>query len=407
MTVRVFVSHSAKEKEAADVRAALVGELEKHFTVLMDQYTLRAGDAWRAQINLWLGACDVAIVLLSEAALESAYVLYELSVLSYRCTSSGGAFRILPIYIGKVDEEMLKKSRLDPMQLTEIQSLRGTAPEIVQGVLAELANCVEADERPIDRLVESIRDILAGVRQEVIARAAKKLALKVPWQTDADPIGPFALRLLSVGMEAAIPALIELRPSLKKDPEAMRALVELVAASWVDFKTVDELPALAKAPSGRAVALNADNFDLARMYNTAASGGKDTWRFLDATNITPEPEPGETYADAFARQVGDELRKQLKLKESENLQSTLAAFDKHNSVVVAMRWEGVDQEVLERLETVHPHVTFFFLTGPSAGELPVDERLLRLLVPPLQDGDEPEVLTQYGALDTNVMLPLR
>lgn len=413
MSVRVFVSHSAKDEKAKAIQAALVKELgteenKKHFTLLMDKYTLKPGDAWRAHINLWLGACDVAVVLLSEPALISAYVMYELSVLSYRRSQPGSKFVILPVYIGKVDAGRLKKSRLDPTQLTEIEAFREQDPEKLAALIVnELTQYGALDERPIDRVVDTIRTLLDGIPETPLKKAMEALAMEIPWQADADLTGIFALRLLSVGMEAAMPALIKLRPALKNEPETMQQLVHLVACSWVDMKAVGQLPRVARAPAGRAVALNADDATTAQMYHIAASSGEDTWMFTTCSTAC-QPKPNQTFAEALVETVAEQLRTYLSLKPSANLKNTLKILsDSGQVVLVAMPWAGLDESCVRKLEDELGGATFFFLTGATAAEVPVDESLLQLIIPALQPGDEPEFLGQYEVLNTAVMIPMQ
>jgi hypothetical protein len=414
MSVRVFVSHSVRDDPAAKkIQTALVKALQtpqnkRRFTLLMDKTNLLPGDAWRAQINLWLGGCDVAVVLLSEGALQSSYVMYELSVLSYRKTEPGSTFKIIPVYIGKVDAKRLQKSRLDPTHLTEVQGLSEKDPDkLARRIVAELARCSPSPKRPIDRVVETIRTELDGIPSTVLDKAAAALDLDLPWKPDADRVGRFALRLLSVGMEAAMPALIELRQSLKNNPETMKLLVDLVASSWIDFKTLEQLPRVARLQSGRAVALNAADFKTPALYRIAASSGRDTWMFTHCSNVCV-PKKGQTFAAALAEQVGQELRAYLQRAPADDLKKTLAALDMSKQVVlVAMLWAGLDEKVVQTLEAEHPHVTFFFLTGTTAGDIPINENLMQLIVPQLYEDDEQHLIAHYDNLHTAILLPLR
>src|SRR5580765_8490745 len=103
--VRVFISHSAADAPgggAANVSAHAVRIAVREalkaagFQVLIDEVELKAGDTWRARINLWLGLCDAAVLILSPAVLDRPhYVAYEANVLGYRW-SVDPTFRIIP-----------------------------------------------------------------------------------------------------------------------------------------------------------------------------------------------------------------------------------------------------------------------------------------------------------------------
>jgi hypothetical protein len=104
---RIFISYSSQETAATAVRDALAAALEASgsYTSLVDVITLEPGDRWRCRINLWLGACDAAVALLSETALASPYVIYENSVLAYRREVHDPDLLILPVLLGEVTSE--------------------------------------------------------------------------------------------------------------------------------------------------------------------------------------------------------------------------------------------------------------------------------------------------------------
>src|SRR5215831_9231472 len=103
---RVFISHSAKgEPEVMalldDLRRAL--EEDGKFAVLIDKDNLELGDRWRHTLNTWIGGCDIAIVLLTEKALRSIYVQYEVNVLTYRESSlPQQKCTLIPIFLSPV-----------------------------------------------------------------------------------------------------------------------------------------------------------------------------------------------------------------------------------------------------------------------------------------------------------------
>src|SRR5829696_8887708 len=117
---RIFISHSAADQEsgnavnvhAHDVRVAIRKKLETHFHVLIDEVELKAGDVWRARINLWLGLCDAAVLVISPAALKSHYVAFEANILGYRWAMDN-SFKIIPVLVGVTMDEV-KKSPLNP-----------------------------------------------------------------------------------------------------------------------------------------------------------------------------------------------------------------------------------------------------------------------------------------------------
>ena len=83
--LKVFISHSAKEEATKRLLDRLYAKLEQDGqAVRLDREDLVLGDNWRSVLNFWIGGCNAAVVLLSPAALESSFVNYEVSILTYR-----------------------------------------------------------------------------------------------------------------------------------------------------------------------------------------------------------------------------------------------------------------------------------------------------------------------------------
>ncbi|PYQ56207.1 MAG: hypothetical protein DMF53_26200, partial [Acidobacteria bacterium] len=169
MILRVFISYSRQDPRSAEIRNALAAALlaePKRFGLLADAFTLEPGDAWRSRINLWVGGCDAAVVLLSREALKSPYVAYENSVLAYRSAIAPASLLILPVLLDDVGFKALKESFLYPAQLEEKQAVSGdlTTEEIVSKVMDRLSRAQRCDTpTPIERRALRLADLLKGV----------------------------------------------------------------------------------------------------------------------------------------------------------------------------------------------------------------------------------------------------
>lgn len=67
-TPRVFISHSAKEPEAAALCQALANQFAQAGLEVLWDGKLQTSQEWRAVIDEWLWRCDAAVLVLSEAA---------------------------------------------------------------------------------------------------------------------------------------------------------------------------------------------------------------------------------------------------------------------------------------------------------------------------------------------------
>jgi TIR domain-containing protein len=400
MALRVFVSHSAQEDQAVlDAIATAIGA-HADLTLLMDTELLQPGDPWRARINLWLGACDAAVLVLSEKALASPWVVYETSVLSYR--NRGGDFLIIPVLLGDPEGKLLGDRRLDAQQIKEVETIFGDDAATVAGkVVDRLRKAAEAG-RPIDKVVEQFRVLLDAVPATLIEKAAAKLTLKLPWEPAQDRIRPLVEKLVGSSVPQAAAALYLLGTHFKDKPEEVHELIHLVAASWVNPKAVTQIPEVAAAVSGRAVALNAALQKTAQMYLIAASGGEKTWHFIPCGGDFPETPPQTTLPEEICAMVEKELRAFFNFPAGD-LRAKLAMHTAVHTFLVALPSVGFTAEVIELLQSRFPSVTFFFLNGnqppPAAA---IERRLLTPITPDLVATEEATLHSNFQILEANV-----
>jgi hypothetical protein len=399
---RIFISHSAKGDEAKEVRDKLEEALQAtdQYEVLLDVKTLQPGDLWRNRINLWLGACDAAIVLLSETALASRYVTYETSVLAYRGAVWDPSLLILPVLLGDVTPEKLAASYLSPALLDERQVVRGTPDEIAAKILARLQKVSFCETTPAEKRARKLADQFKGVPEHILREAADKLQLSIPLAAD-DPRLLLAIKLLSVGMtREAARALLTVRPEVPASDRRERTerMVELIASSWVDLRCVGRIPAIAKGQeSVRAFSLNATQWDVARMYVVGASHDDppDTWHDAPCTGVFGEN------VEELIEEVRGVLIQKLASSADKLLQDLAAFHFSEQPVIVGLDGQGLDEKILNRLRQEFPHVTFFLMTG--AETVPsLSKDLVELLFPSLLEGDEASFLKQYNVFEPAV-----
>lgn len=403
MPLRVFVSHSSQEDQAVLTAIADAIKARENLSLLMDTELLDAGDPWRARINLWLGGCDAAVLVLSEKALESPWVVYEASVLSYR--NRGGNFLIVPVLLRDPQGKLLSDRRLDAQHIKETQSiLSDDAADIAQRVIDALPE--HGGDRPIDLIVEQFRILLDTVPAALLQKAANKLQTPLPWEPGEDRIGVFVEKLIGATTAEAAAALFQLSDHFKKDPDRIKEMVNLVAASWINPKALTLLPEVATAISGRAVALNAELQDTAQIYHLAASGGDPSWHFIwsgpDATG-KGNAETAGSRADDIRDLVEQALCAELGCAK-ETLQQELEDFAIH-TFVVGIAAEGFTDALIEELQKQFPRVTFFFITGSHA--LPtaaVERRLVTPITPDLVPLEEDKLRKNRAFLEKNVVV---
>lgn len=410
---RIFISHSAKEARAQEVQAALYTALKDSAALvpLMDKRDLEPGDMWRARINLWVGGCDAAVVLLSPKALLSDWVFYEAALLTYRNESDPG-FLVLPVYVDVTPEEVAA-SRLHPTAMTSIQNVAGAGravAEIVGDVVKELAKAACRGDSPVEKQAKRLAGRLDLFEKRALEEAAGFLQYDLkPWLPADDARLLLAVQLQSVGMEAAIPALINLQenlPATLAEPQRekwLQDVVELVASSWVDQRCIERIPALARGQvAPRAMGLNALSDLTAKMYVLRASTEEPRpWKVVPCDAVVGQKQTAETIGELtakVARAIGTELKCS---PEAAVVADVLRKRNKSFSqpLFVSLPGAGISDEILTALRQAFPHVVFFLLMGEEgvAGGPLLSDAVLEILFPHLVSGDEALFLDTYDS----------
>jgi hypothetical protein len=141
-------------------------------------------------------------------------------------------------------------------------------------------------------------------------------------------------------------------------------ILDLIACSWVDHRSMEKLAALSSGNSAkRNVTLNAEQAQTARLYVVKASGRRPSaaWSTADVADVAADLDDLKTKIEvSLARALRletspvDRARLQKKLKNLE---------DAKDPVVVCLKTNGLDQAWLASLRKSFESVTFFLLSG--------------------------------------------
>jgi hypothetical protein len=410
---RVFISHSAKEAAAQKIQKALVEALEASEAVvaLIDQNDLEPGDMWRSRINLWVGGCDAAVILLSGKALTSDWVFYESALLTYRRERDPG-FLVVPVYV-EVDAEAVKASHLHPTDITAIQAVHSagrTVSDIVADIVKALEKAACRGDSPVERRAKRLANYLM-FEESQLRDAAKFIQYDLkPWLPAADARLLLAVQLQCVGMKAAVPALLNLSSLLgeQKREGWLQEVIELVASSWVDQRSIERIPSIAKALIPQAgpcaVGLNAASPITAKMYVLRSSTEEPApWKLAPCDGIVGNDRIEETIAELTGK-VARVVAAELKCRPEE----VAGKLRKRNwagprPLFISLPGAGITDEILAALRKAFPHVVFFLLMGDTPAEGPLlTDAMLEALFPQLLQGDEQLFLDDYDSFKESV-----
>ena len=413
---RIFISHSTHdpaskaregiaspaEAAAAETHAELSLAIRDRLAqalrdaghaVLLDKEGLELGDRWRSVLNLWIGGCNAAVLLLSRKALASSYVAYEASILSHRSSAPDTKFQLIPVFIPPVDDEAVKNSLLTSAHLTELQARVDkitTADQIVAAVVNRLGTLDRAAS-PVEKQIQLLKSLIAHIDEDILRDEADKLGVDLEdWATGESLHHLLAAKMMGAGLSSTTDMLRNVRGHLGRTREEWTPIVAdilwLVGSAWVDYRAIDRIPALAR--STRTIGSNAQEPLTARMYVVRASNllPRDTWTVAEVTETSgafEEAELQKQWEDA----IREALRTAIPRKTDEGVNKWLA-IKAHDGepVFVALPFEGMSDALLEYLKKQFAAVTFFLLAGdnePSQSFLEntaaewLDPRLLR------------------------------
>ena len=184
----IFISHSTGQFPDTDhcvlVRKALIKALEaKGWNVFLDSVSVGAGALWRAEILHNLATAQACIILLNEAAGNSAWVKAEALIMCFR-KSMDPSFPVVPIIFpgAQVDATFLKT--YEPFEFNEIQRVTvnfesAGSPKAFARKIAESPELQASMGAPPNcaAWVQDVADLLTGLKPPVFNRAVPPLKL--------------------------------------------------------------------------------------------------------------------------------------------------------------------------------------------------------------------------------------
>ncbi len=398
MKPRIFISHSAKEAPADAALVAISSALAERFDVFLDRERLEDGQRWSHHLHTWLGLCHGAVIVLSESALTSDWVLKEATILRWR-QEIGYDFPIVPVYVGSVVPEDLAGHGFPPIRLDAIQGVAGGDPEQkaerVRTALARLLGRELAD--PLRGVEEIVAARLRTIAVADLDRIADDLDLDLGiWRPDLDHGTRFARAVFHLGPGRMFEVIRRVAPLLP-DAEARAQLVDILLAFWVEPAAALQLEAVARRKGGaRVAALEAKFQTTLEMYVRRASCCDPAWPTLRTVGGG-----GEDGAGAVVAEIRAALRAHFELDEfdypdDDAIRAFLTSVSgeygvSDEPVVVALR-EGLDEAGLDRVVAAFPSLTYLGLISGGAVAFPASADRL---APRLDTDQEQQAVTFY------------
>ncbi|WP_374368567.1 toll/interleukin-1 receptor domain-containing protein [Dongia sp.] len=382
---RLFISHSTP-----DLAKEIAAELEADYEILLDRTALEAGGDWRSTLNVWIGTCDAAVIMITPESIASPFCQYEWALLSYRHKQY--KLPLVPIYHGSVPKEIA--GRADQIcAISGIGSQDFASKAKIARKVKELLSVENLNEHTDGQIVLLATYLQSGLLNDstidVVANDAN-LHLGA-WNLTGTKWSTFALKLMGLGIAGGWQALRKLQPYFVARQEIFNEVFDLIAfCSWLDVSAVEQVKCCAKGnPRGpNPIGLNAKEPRTANCYILRASGLVPSKHWKVATAL-----------DAFADYPHLEVSIQEALKEAldvdspgtERLKARLDARRALNEpIFVILEADGLDPRWIQKLlaTPLFNGVSFLVLAadaGKFVGLLEPDAWLKPPLPPKLED----------------------
>lgn len=375
---RVMISCSSVQRPLA---VRLHDRLLKHgCSPKLDHLDIAEADRWRRTVAWWLSACQVAVVLLSEEALASSWVGFELSVLAHR--EQLGNLRLVLVYVGVRRDDVVGRPNLDHLQLGDIQANHELADaEPDEATLDALARDIDALgdilAPPLEQLVVRVADGLRDVADHRVTAARAELdgPLFDPWLAAAadhrrDLRHDFGEAYCATPLDRTYPALQTLAQDDRLTEQGLHGLVDLNVMAAFDPHSIDQLhmAGLGHGPADRRRSLvtSITRTDLAQVATDSV--GFHDGVLYPFCFVVQGPVTGRGPADVvdgLARELLDAVAE--KADEDETPEEFLAAVvrRRHPVFVLLTSGAGITAPVLADLEGRFPGVVFLVLSSAS------------------------------------------
>ena len=265
----LFVSHSSADNALVEQLTKLIdARTEAQCKTIADIHDLRQGMAWSPQLYQWMARCQAALLLLTENALRSNWVLQEATILRARkvLDPTFPLLIVIPDALrARIDVEPDLKTRwqlFEPLELRAIQGLPSLdAAPIYNAVMVEVAKATPAKSY-LERLSGLLTDILSAYKdkKDTLDYLSTKMELQdAEWTRiygGSESVVEMIARRLQ-GSLGGFEGVRDLLQSVKSvsDRDTLRNLLGATASYWIDLGAASAFAAVAERRPPRLIAV--------------------------------------------------------------------------------------------------------------------------------------------------------
>ncbi|MEN8180102.1 MAG: toll/interleukin-1 receptor domain-containing protein [Pseudomonadota bacterium] len=380
--LKLFISHSSKTNASKQLLCNLCNALQANDNgcyVLVDKSgDIYPSDDWEQRLDEWLAECHAAVILVSEAALESWWVQKEATILKWRWRLDPNFKHLLIVLLDDLQEDVFQQDRFKILNLPQIQFLTGhndDSAQIVAAIEKQLEK-IEPADTAFDEMREAISDSLSDVKPKTMKRVCQKLQVdkrlgETPkWSgSDNTPQAAALARLILRKNESSLQTFNDVLNAIKPPIPADSAhwLYKTVFPLWVREEAAVLLPLslIDEAGSSRRIAINGKKLFpfTAESFVRRAYPLDDDWVLIPIDST-------KTQADAIAEEVRSYFREHITGDFNASESDTDKEIRTFPSPIYILLAENVtDEYILDELQAFYPNAEFLLSVG---AEMPAD-----------------------------------
>jgi len=396
------------QQEALARLDAIERALAPHYDVLVDKTFISNGTEWRRRVHEALAECDAAVVLLSDWALESSWVLYEATVLRERTWQDKG-FKLLPIVFPDVKKEALAERPWSPLDLKEIQyPTTSDSAEIVAIIMNSIGQTRLSTR--LDQMVADLTALLKNVDSQGLECAARRHGANVRGslraerrEAVAEILARMVLREDITVVKTAISILQEMSPHL--DQRDGEKILKFIRPLWVSLPAASGLVMASARRLSKVTGVAVNGWKLPETIKDGYLRRAFPKRrpLLASVDEAPSPPRTEYVRRAVRAWAIEELPgfDEYLGREAEELSDVDEYVKSRDDLFVLLGFMPSDDE-LSALHAEFENATFICAApGEYQEDLALPSGVVWLL-PPLREGEETKA--HYAGKDIEVFL---
>ena len=402
--MKIFISHSSKSIKGKEALRHFCKGLRDAGHELLIDYDIYAGDDWKDEILNAIYSCDVAIVLLTQAAVgTSSWVSHECMLLMQR-VRDGDPVEIIPVLIG-VDRDVMAKGKFEPTGISVLN------PIFDEDLTSQFTKCLAkinlvkpVNDRQLLECEADIIELLEHVSRGALDKIISELDIPTAERTGLSTTGRarlLARQLIDKNL-AILDIFLSKMTRLNDLKLQVQSLLDLIRPLWVDPKASAELRThilSSSPPTRRPVGIHTKHRGFVRHHVHRAMMPE----ILDYPILPIDNVLGEDTTDGILKQMRDEAQRidNCAIQDGNAGDYDLDDYDLNQTTTyIVTGMEFISKTTLDAILAKYPNNIVIILGGKPQFRKDWPAKDVKVLEPELTEEREKAVLDAIGKCGT-------